>query len=224
MAARNIARQATVPGIATSKAAPIYVDADDNKLKMIPAGSGSTEVEIVDASSSQTLTNKTLTAPLVNGVAVSGATGAEIDRVADVSARVVSLAATPVAIDEATHEGKTLVLNKADGIVITLPAATGGGAIYRFVVGTTASGGSYVFGVTGNDTFKGLALGLDGDGVPANAWAAGGSDEVFTMDGSTQGGVVGDEVVFQDIKADVWMVQARLQQSGTEATPFSSAA
>lgn len=47
---------------------------------------------------------------------------------------------------------------------------------------------------------------------------------LFTMDGSTQGGVVGDEVIFRDIKADVWQVIAHLQQSGTEATPFSSAA
>ncbi|MGE3840055.1 MAG: hypothetical protein AB7I50_00565 [Vicinamibacterales bacterium] len=159
----------------------------------------------------------------ISGTSVS-ATAAEINRAADVSGRLVSVTTTPLAVAEATHEGKTIALNKADGITATLPAATGSGAVYRFVVGTTASGGSYVIGVTGNDTFKGLALGLDSEGVPANAWAAGASDEVFTMDGSTQGGVVGDEVVFQDIAADVWQVQARLQQSGTEASPFSSAA
>lgn len=62
MAIRNIRRQATNPGAypATPTAAPIYVDSDDNKLKMIPAGSGTTEVEIVDASSTQTLSNKTI--------------------------------------------------------------------------------------------------------------------------------------------------------------------
>lgn len=138
--------------------------------------------------------------------------------------RMVSATAASLTVSENSHEGKTVLLSRATGIAVTLPAATGSGAIYRFVVGTAASGGSYVFTTTGNDTLKGVVFGLDGDGVPANAWAAGASDEVFTMDGSTQGGVVGDEVIFQDIKADVWQVKANLQQSGTEASPFSSAA
>lgn len=60
MSIRNIRRQATNPlaAAATPTSAPIYVDSDDNKLKIIPAGSGTTEVEIIDASSVQTLANK----------------------------------------------------------------------------------------------------------------------------------------------------------------------
>lgn len=164
-----------------------------------------------------------ITSPKIGGTALA-ATAAEIDRVADVSARVVSLSTASPTLAVADHEGKLLVLNRATGVAVTLPAATGSGSVFHFIVGTSFSGGSFVATCTGDDTLKGLALGLDGDGVPANAWAAGASDEVFTMDGSTQGGVVGDEVIFRDIKADVWQVQARLQQSGTEATPFSSAA
>lgn len=51
MAIRNIRRQATNPGAypATPNSAPIYVDSDDNKLKYIPAGSGTTEVVIADS-------------------------------------------------------------------------------------------------------------------------------------------------------------------------------
>lgn len=56
----------------TPNSAPIYVDSDDNKLKMIPAGSGTTEVEVVDVSSTQTLTNKTLTAPTISGATNTG--------------------------------------------------------------------------------------------------------------------------------------------------------
>lgn len=68
MAIRNIRRQATNPQAAPGlpNFAPIYVDSDDNILKMIPAGSGTTEVQVVDASSAQTLTNKTLTSPTIN--------------------------------------------------------------------------------------------------------------------------------------------------------------
>jgi len=68
---RSITRSATAKGAASAGSVPVYVDADDNILKMIPAGSGSTEVQVVDASSAQTLTNKTLTAPVVTSAAFS---------------------------------------------------------------------------------------------------------------------------------------------------------
>jgi len=72
MAIRNIRRQATLPGVSSAVSAPIYVDSDDNILKMVPAGTGTTEVQVVDASSSQTLTNKTLTSPTISGGTFSG--------------------------------------------------------------------------------------------------------------------------------------------------------
>jgi len=72
MAIRNIRRQATLPGVSSAVSAPIYVDSDDNILKMVPAGTGTTEVQVVDASSSQTLTNKTLTSPTITGGTFSG--------------------------------------------------------------------------------------------------------------------------------------------------------
>jgi hypothetical protein len=51
MAIRNIRRQATNPLAASGKpdASPIYVDSDDNKLKLIPAASGTSEVVVVDS-------------------------------------------------------------------------------------------------------------------------------------------------------------------------------
>lgn len=49
MPARAITRRSTVAGTATTGSAPIYVDSDDNRLKFIPAGSGSTEVILQEA-------------------------------------------------------------------------------------------------------------------------------------------------------------------------------
>lgn len=60
MPTHDIVRSKTVRGQAKKDSAPIYVDQDDNKLKFIPAGSGTTEIELVDISSVQTLTNKTI--------------------------------------------------------------------------------------------------------------------------------------------------------------------
>lgn len=78
MAIRSIARRSTVLGNATPTAAPIYVDSDDNKLKIIPAGSGTTEVEVIDASTSQTLTNKTLTSPTITGATQSATIDSDV--------------------------------------------------------------------------------------------------------------------------------------------------
>lgn len=91
MAIRNIRRQATNPLAApgTPTTAPIYVDSDDNILKMIPAGSGTTEVQIIDAATAQTitgaktfaspvLTSPTLTTPVVGTFVDSGATNRAI--------------------------------------------------------------------------------------------------------------------------------------------------
>jgi len=68
---RSLVRNKTVKGFASAASAPIYVDSDDNIVKVIPAGTGSTEVQIVDASSAQTLTNKTLTSPVITGATIS---------------------------------------------------------------------------------------------------------------------------------------------------------
>jgi len=217
MAIRNIRRQATVPGVATSTAAPIYVDSDDNKLKMIPAGSGTTEVEVVDASSTQTLTNKTLTAPVINDAILA-------------KTAVVSLITT-AALTAALHAGKTVVLNLATGFVTTLPAATGTGNSYLIYVGISASGGSYVIQVaSGTDIMRGIVVSKD-DGTSSSviSWATANTgttateSDTVTLDGSTKGGLIGDCFEFTDIAAGVWAVQGFTKSSGTEATPFSAA-
>ena len=44
MPTRAIRRGSAIQGVASKVVAPIYVDLDDNRLKMVPAGSGTTEV------------------------------------------------------------------------------------------------------------------------------------------------------------------------------------
>lgn len=74
---RSVYRGAAAKGPATAASAPMRVDSTTNILKLIVAGTGTTEIDQVDVSSVQTLTNKTLTAPAViepfNTYAVDGA-------------------------------------------------------------------------------------------------------------------------------------------------------
>jgi len=71
MPTRSITRRKTLQGYADPASAPIYVDSDDDILKIIPAGSGSTEVQLIDSTHTQTITgDKTFTGTVViSGIA-----------------------------------------------------------------------------------------------------------------------------------------------------------
>lgn len=46
---RSLTRRPTVAGAASAGSAPIYVDSDDNRVKLVPAGTGTTEVILQEA-------------------------------------------------------------------------------------------------------------------------------------------------------------------------------
>lgn len=158
---------------------------------------------------------------MIDGVAVS-ATAAELDRAADTSARIVNCTAATLAITEAAHDGKVITLNRAGGITVTLPAATGSGMRLLFVVGTTFTSNG-VIQVTGDDTMTGNAILAQDGGDTLVMFEAGATADTITMDGSTTGGLKGARVELIDIAADLWAVHYVGAATGTEATPFSAA-
>lgn len=148
------------------------------------------------------------------------ATATELNRVADVSGRVINgTAAGTLTITEATHDGKLVLLNRAAGFTVDLPAATGSGAKLQFIVATTGTA-NYVIQAVGNDTMFGNAIFVtDNAGTVIGFKAGGGS--VITLNGSTTAGIKGDSVELFDIAADIWWVNVRAAGTGAEATPFS---
>lgn len=152
------------------------------------------------------------------------ATAAEINRAADTSARLVSATAATLTVTEASHDKKLIALNKADGITVTLPAATGSGAIYEFIVGTSASGGSYVIKVAdATDVMDGMVHTADDTGTPVTGvWVTAADTDTITLNGGSQGGLIGDTIRLVDIATNQWVVHGVLKQSGAEATPFSA--
>lgn len=150
------------------------------------------------------------------------ATAAEINRATDVSTRIVNVA-VDTSITEVLHEGKTIVLGGAGtSRTMTLPAATGGGGRYRFVVGAVNTS-NYVFkSVVGTDLFEGAVLMITDAGDAVEAFEAGATDDTMTLNGTTTGGAaVGDWVEFEDISATGWAVRGTLTGTGDEVTPFS---
>ena len=124
MATHYITRQATVPaGPALPHAAPIYVDSDTDTLKYVPAGSGSTEIAIVDASTAQTLTNKTLTSPVVGGAGIDFAGGTFTDHPIDLEG--ITLASNTNVI-----RGASINPTRASGWISFSGTVTTGGPYY----------------------------------------------------------------------------------------------
>lgn len=149
------------------------------------------------------------------------ATALELNRVADLSARIVNCTAATLAVTTAAHSDRTVTLNRAGGIAVTLPAATGSGTRLRFIVGTTFTS-SATIKVTGDDIMTGFALFAQDAGDTAVMFETAADTDTITFNGTTTGGYKGTIVELEDIAADTWYVSVRGSATGTEATPFSA--
>lgn len=154
------------------------------------------------------------------------ATAEELNRVADVSTRLVAAGGT-LSATAALHDGKTILLDTAAGSVVTLPAASGSGARFRFLVSTTATSNSHIVKVANaSDFMSGFVDVLDQDGTTVAAYKADGSaDDTITMNRTTTGGVIGDWFEVEDMKANLWHVRGRITcvAGSNVADPFSAA-
>lgn len=130
-------------------------------------------------------------------------------------------------IDPLLHDGRVIALDTAAGTTITLPAATGSGARFKFVVTVRPTSNQHRIDVVGNDAYFGtLVVDTDADSV-ADATitfnAAADSDRI-DLNGTTKGGLKGDFIEIVDMVADGWHVYGVLSATGTEVTPFTTGA
>lgn len=173
---------------------------------------------IVSETSTQTLTNKTLSSPVLTNPTTSGRTPATV------TASTVTLGTT--------HVGRVTTLNRAGGIAVTLPAATGSGDWYELVVLATFTGAASIAVPNSTDYMIGVAqLGIDGGTfVPhqyptANTGTVATESDTISLFGTanSQGGFKGARIYLQDIASAIWSVLYISDAGGTEATPFSAA-
>lgn len=173
--------------------------------------------------------NVLLTSAANDGV-VAASTAAEIDRMCDSSAKIVTTTADD-ALTQAEHANRILIVNKADGCALTLPEATGTGDIYTIVYGTVLSSNTHTITTadTTNADLVGHVLAIDLDAATTGVWyqsVQGTGNDVITLDMTTQGGVnpYADYYILTDIATDVWKVEGKfLVPAGSNpATPFSS--
>lgn len=131
--------------------------------------------------------------------------------------------ASTLTVTADAYAGQKIILDRAAGITCTLPAATGSGNSYEFFVATTVTSNSHIIKVANSsDTMVGTALLFADAGDTTVGFAAGGTSDTITMDGTTRGGIAGAYVRCTDIKTNLWHVEVVSDASGTEATPFSA--
>lgn len=154
------------------------------------------------------------------------ATVDEINRVADVSARIVDCTASTLALTVALHDSKTVTLNRAAGIAISLPDSTAPetlGFRVKLVVGTTVTTTS-VITITrdGTATFFGQIYQLADGGATLAAYELPGAT-VITLGTSsnTTGGTKGDSIELECVASGVWQVVGHTTAAGSEATPVT---
>jgi len=132
------------------------------------------------------------------------------------------------AITVTEHAGRTLLLGEVGGnaaVTLTLPDATGSGATYKFIVSVTNTS-NYVIAVPdANNTIDGVMVYLDVDGTAVTAFSTVAASDTITLNGTTQGGILGDYLEIVDIAADQYHVRGvmRVPAGSNPATPFSAA-
>jgi hypothetical protein len=159
------------------------------------------------------------------------ATAAEINRTAKNSTRVGNAGGATLAVTAALHDGKVINLDTAAGTICTLPAATGSGAKFKFLVTVKATSNSHVIQVANaTDFFIGTIAGVSDDPATVKGWIAANSGTVatnsdtITLNRTTTGSVsVGEWIEIQDVATATFSVTGMITQSGTEATPFTAA-
>lgn len=120
--------------------------------------------------------------------------------------------------------GSTVLLDRAAGIVVTLPTAQPG-VTFDFVATTSVTSNNYKV-ITGAATelLIGEVISDDTDSSDAVAiFPANGSTHIaVTMNGTTTGGLIGTHLRFTCLSATKWLVEGVNKGSGTVATPMAT--
>jgi len=194
--------------------------------------SGGVVVETVSlAASSSKVLGEYLVDQQYKVTGLTGTTTVTESQVADtvhteeISDRVVNCTASTLAVTEEDHDGKTIVLDRAAGIAVTLPAASAG-LKFKFRVKTTFTGAASIKSVAGTDVMIGCALmGNDTDNTVVR-WPSVAADTADTIDllgtSNSTGGMAGQEIEIEGLAANLWYVKIVGDAAGTEATPFTN--
>lgn len=147
------------------------------------------------------------------------------------AARYVSAGSTKALT--AANNNQVIKLDTLTGSVVTLPAATGSGAKFRFLVSVLATSNSHKIQVANASDFMiGIINGVRVDSLntltafaAANSGTVATNSDTITLNRTTTGSAtVGEWVEVEDVAANTWEVSGMLSATGASfATPFTAA-
>ena len=136
---------------------------------------------------------------------------------------IVTLTAATATVTAAAHSGRTVLLDRAAGQALTLPAATGTGNSYKFFVLTTITSNQTTIKVADStDVMAGVAIVANDTDASASIFETASTSDTITFNGGTTGGIRGATVELQDVATNLWSVRIVGAATDSEATPFSA--
>lgn len=116
-------------------------------------------------------------------------------------------------------------LDTATGSDVILPAATGSGMTFRFVVSVLATTtDSHTISAAGTNTLQGVLLHMDNVSNNVNAYAAvAATSNKITLDQTNGSVVIGEWIEVSDFAAGIWQVNGVIvNTTGAAASVFSA--
>lgn len=143
----------------------------------------------------------------------------------NIKAPIISEATATRTLKE-EESGATCLFDRAAGIVYTLPAACAVGTFFDFVTVVTITGGAAKI-ITGAaaELMVGQILNIDTDTSDTLAgWKSliGTSNIAVSMNGTTTGGIIGDNIRVTKVTTTKWSVTGFILATGTVETPFAT--
>lgn len=139
--------------------------------------------------------------------------------------RVIDLDDTALTLTQDVHQDKIITMSHtAAASTVTLPAATGTGDKFTFIVGAVNTNNHVIQVANSTDVMEGMALIAQDSANSIVAFESASTSDTITLNGTTTGGAaIGDRVEVIDMASGKYHVLAHLTGTGTEATPFSAA-
>jgi hypothetical protein len=133
------------------------------------------------------------------------------------------------AITQIEHAGRINLLGEVGGnalVTLTLPAATGGGNEYKFIVSVVNTSSYKIQVADATDTIDGSVNILDADANAQTAFVTAAASDTVTLNGTTSGGgSIGDTITLTDIASNQYAIEGQLvcAAGSNPATPFTAA-
>jgi len=124
----------------------------------------------------------------------------------------------------AAQNGTTVLLAKADGVIITLPAAVVGRR-FKFVVLTSVTSNAYKLSTAtqGTEFFDGSYNSFQDAAVASTVFTGdGATHDNLSMNGTTTGGLLGTVLWVECFATNLWTVTGWNRGSGAEVTSFAT--